>query len=97
MPPSAAPLPNRTPDFVPCPVAFGQPPSQYKTFKFETPEAVEARKSVKKLESEVKTQDKKIKVSGVRMIGGGHWTETAAGVVEVLLYFGVRRCKIDRI
>ncbi|CAM9609671.1 unnamed protein product [Scytosiphon promiscuus] len=38
-----------------------KPPSQYKTFKFETPEAAEGRKSLKKLESEVKTQEKKIK------------------------------------
>lgn len=39
-----------------------QPPQQFKTFKFETPEAVDARKKVKELGDDVKLHEKKIKV-----------------------------------
>lgn len=42
--------------------ALMQPPHQFKTFKFETPEAEEGRKLVKDLGGDVKTHEKKIKV-----------------------------------
>lgn len=44
-------------------LAVVQPPHQFKTFKFEMPEAVEGRKRVKELGDEVKIHDKNIKVN----------------------------------
>ena len=39
-----------------------QPPHQFKTFKFEMPEAVEGRERVKSLGDDVKVNDKRVKV-----------------------------------
>ncbi|CAN0048775.1 unnamed protein product [Ectocarpus sp. 12 AP-2014] len=38
-----------------------KPPREFKTFKFETPEAVEGRKEVKNLSDDLKVQEKKLK------------------------------------
>ncbi len=59
-------------------VRRAQPPHQFKTFKFDTPEAKEGRKQVKDLGDDVKAHEKKIKVR----TGGERLRPMRLGVVR---------------